>query len=614
MTLTYTKYFRLPKTDFLSEPWIQGVWDSFDAIDLALYGQSQTTGATLWANNYNYVVGNLAIDGADATTWLCAQLHTSAVVPTTFAQDRAAHPSYWTAIQLSLRPRGQWLNNTAYHVNDMAFDTVGGRNTYGICVTNHTSNASGIMNDDAVYWAFTYNSMAPGTASTIGYDHTATGMVATNVQTAIDESFSLKAPKASPAFTGTPTAPTVAPSTDSTTKVATTAFVQSVAQSLVSAGIVTNWNGRNGAVTMTLADITSIGGAPIANPAFTGIPVAPTATSGTNTGQLATTAFVQAAVVASTTGVASWNARIGDVVMTIADITGAGGAPVASPAFTGVPLAPTAAPGTNTTQIATTAFTAAGYLPLAGGAIVNNLVVNAAAGSSAALTGQKGGKNRWQIILGDSTAETGSNAGSDFNIIRYADDGTTVLGTPLAVTRQYGDLKASHGIAAAGANPGSQPGNGNALVGFEVDGTSATLYSSAGAGQWNANWNRNSAGTVHTFAQSGGSWSGSISITATTAAYNTSSSSELKEDFKSFNAGSIIDNTEVYDFKWKATGERACGVIAQQAVQVYPQAVTHVTSPDDWWGIDYSKYVPVLLAELKALRARVAALEGNTTV
>ena len=34
----------------------------------------------------------------------------------------------------------------------------------------------------------------------------------------------------------------------------------------------------------------------------------------------------------------------------------AGYAPLASPAFTGVPTAPTAAPGTNTTQLATTAF------------------------------------------------------------------------------------------------------------------------------------------------------------------------------------------------------------------------------------------------------------------
>lgn len=38
---------------------------------------------------------------------------------------------------------------------------------------------------------------------------------------------SSKAPLASPALTGTPTAPTVAPNTDNTTKLATTAFVQS---------------------------------------------------------------------------------------------------------------------------------------------------------------------------------------------------------------------------------------------------------------------------------------------------------------------------------------------------------------------------------------------------
>lgn len=67
-----------------------------------------------------------------------------------------------------------------------------------------------------------------------------------------------------------------------------------------------------------------------ASPAFTGVPTAPTAAALTNTTQIATTAFVQA--------------------------SGAAGAPLASPAFTGTPTAPTAAAGTNTTQLATTAF------------------------------------------------------------------------------------------------------------------------------------------------------------------------------------------------------------------------------------------------------------------
>ncbi|EUB97309.1 hypothetical protein PMI07_000885 [Rhizobium sp. CF080] len=70
--------------------------------------------------------------------------------------------------------------------------------------------------------------------------------------------------------------------------------------------------------------------APTASPTFTGTPAGPTAAAGTNTTQLATTAFVAA--------------------------LGALKANLASPTFTGTPAAPTAAAGTNTTQLATTAF------------------------------------------------------------------------------------------------------------------------------------------------------------------------------------------------------------------------------------------------------------------
>ena len=66
------------------------------------------------------------------------------------------------------------------------------------------------------------------------------------------------------------------------------------------------------------------------SPAFTGIPTAPTASAGTNTTQLATTAFV-----------------------TTADNLKAN---IDSPTFTGVPSAPTASAGTNTAQLANTAF------------------------------------------------------------------------------------------------------------------------------------------------------------------------------------------------------------------------------------------------------------------
>jgi hypothetical protein len=96
--------------------------------------------------------------------------------------------------------------------------------------------------------------------------------------------------------------------------------------------------------------------APINSPTLTGTPAAPTASPGTNTTQLATTAFVTAAVSGATAGVASFNGRTGTVTFQASDITGVGGALLASPTFTGTPTAPTPANGTNTTQIATTQY------------------------------------------------------------------------------------------------------------------------------------------------------------------------------------------------------------------------------------------------------------------
>jgi Chaperone of endosialidase len=164
---------------------------------------------------------------------------------------------------------------------------------------------------------------------------------------------SFAAPLASPAFTGVPTAPTAASGT-STTQLATTAFVtQAITAGL--AGTVTTFNGRAGAVNLIANDVSAAGGALLAGPAFTGAPTAPTAAPGTTTAQIATCAYVQAAV-ATGGGVLTFNGRAGAVTLTAADLSGVGGALLASPSFTGFPLAPTATPGTSTTQIATTAF------------------------------------------------------------------------------------------------------------------------------------------------------------------------------------------------------------------------------------------------------------------
>ena len=60
-------------------------------------------------------------------------------------------------------------------------------------------------------------------------------------------------------------------------------------------GTVAIANGGTGA-TVAATALSNLGGAPLASPTFTGVPAAPTASAGTNTTQIATTAFVQTAV------------------------------------------------------------------------------------------------------------------------------------------------------------------------------------------------------------------------------------------------------------------------------------------------------------------------------
>jgi phage-related tail fiber protein len=134
-------------------------------------------------------------------------------------------------------------------------------------------------------------------------------------------------------------------------------------------------NGRFLQIAANLADVadpvaarTNLSAAPLANPIFTGVPQAPTADPGTNTNQLSTTAFVQAAIAALINAAPGaldtldeLAAALGDDANFAATITAALAlrAPLASPVFTGDPRAPTPAPGDNDTSIATSAFVAA---------------------------------------------------------------------------------------------------------------------------------------------------------------------------------------------------------------------------------------------------------------
>ncbi|HBA8598762.1 TPA: phage tail protein [Escherichia coli] len=190
-----------------------------------------------------------------------------------------------------------------------------------------------------------------------------------------------KAPLDSPHLSGTPTSPTPEPGTKNT-QIANAAFVYAAINALI--------NGAPGTMD-TLKEIAAAINndpkfsetinnalalkAPLASPVFTGTPTAPTASQGTNSTQIANTAFVKEAITALINGAPGTLDTLKEIAAAINNDPNfsttinnalALKAPLASPALTGVPTAPTAAQGTNNTQIATTAYVRAAISALVG--------------------------------------------------------------------------------------------------------------------------------------------------------------------------------------------------------------------------------------------------------
>jgi len=134
---------------------------------------------------------------------------------------------------------------------------------------------------------------------------------------------------------------------------------------------------------------------------------------------------------------------------------------------------------------------------------------------------------------------------------------------------------------------------------------------------------------------------GSITTSGSATAYNTSSDYRLKTDAQPMTgATDRLKQLNPVNFEWIADGTRVDGFLAHEAQAVVPEAVTGtkdamrdeeyevtpaVTDDDgnvtteavmgtrsvpDYQGIDQSKLVPLLVATIKELEARITALEN----
>ena len=100
--------------------------------------------------------------------------------------------------------------------------------------------------------------------------------------------------------------------------------------------------------------------------------------------------------------------------------------------------------------------------------------------------------------------------------------------------------------------------------------------------------------------------SGTVQVTS-------SSDRRLKKNIEpASSASQKIDDINVYQFDWIEDGKHEdFGVVAQEMQEVFPDCVAVQDPETGYLGIDYSKLVPVLLKEIKDLRARVADLENK---
>jgi len=133
--------------------------------------------------------------------------------------------------------------------------------------------------------------------------------------------------------------------------------------------------------------------------------------------------------------------------------------------------------------------------------------------------------------------------------------------------------------------------------------------------------NNGAAGTVYVQFSGGGNTAGFISKTSpTSVAYSTSSDYRLKTNLEPIsNAIKRILQIPDHRFNWThdPTGKKVDGFLAHEAQAVVPECVVGTKDEVDaegkpkYQGIDQSTLVPLLLAAVQELAARVAAFEAR---
>ena len=113
------------------------------------------------------------------------------------------------------------------------------------------------------------------------------------------------------------------------------------------------------------------------------------------------------------------------------------------------------------------------------------------------------------------------------------------------------------------------------------------------------------------FRDNGNDYCGQITVNGATntTSYLSASDYRLKEDLKSFDGMSLLEQIQVYDFKWKKENVRTFGVLAHELKEVLPLVVDGDKDEEKYQTVDYSKIVPVLIKSIQELKAEIETLK-----
>lgn len=251
-------------------------------------------------------------------------------------------------------------------------------------------------------------------------------------------------------------------------------------------------------------------------------------------------------------------------------------------------------------------------LPLTGGSLTGALTIGAngnqlllnksASGQASYVLAQMGGSSRWRLSLGNATAESGGNAGSDFALDSYTDAGAS-LTTVLSIPRSTGVAAFSARPTFAGNlawdagnfNPSDYAAlaSGPTFTGAVTSGGTVSANSTFASTNTSAVFGNSAAGTIYLRPNGTGSSSNQATLSSAGlfAAPDVQATSDLrlKDAVRTLRRG-IEELRRMRPIEYVKGGREEIGFAAQDAQEVIPEAVS--VNPDGFLALS----VPQTLA------------------